>query len=132
MDKALASGAGDCGFESHRDRFFVEIFLGEIWLQNSTLMFFFDINYEKRLMYIDFFHSLLSLSFIWWIYDRLLVNNKCLMKFPDEYMILNEPWSLRNEITRRFGILNIIKTERKNMETNSWFPQTCPWKKNLY
>ncbi|OMO93007.1 hypothetical protein CCACVL1_06687 [Corchorus capsularis] len=21
MDKALASGAGDCGFESHRDRF---------------------------------------------------------------------------------------------------------------
>ncbi|KAJ0043635.1 hypothetical protein Pint_18140 [Pistacia integerrima] len=24
MDKALASGAGDCGFESHRDRFYVE------------------------------------------------------------------------------------------------------------
>lgn len=27
MDKALASGAGDCGFESHRDRFIYFAFL---------------------------------------------------------------------------------------------------------
>nr|TKW08446.1 hypothetical protein SEVIR_6G028200v2 [Setaria viridis] len=26
MDKALASGAGDCGFESHRGRFFIFVF----------------------------------------------------------------------------------------------------------
>ena len=26
MDKALASGAGDCGFESHRDRFLSQLF----------------------------------------------------------------------------------------------------------
>ena len=30
MDKALASGAGDCGFESHRDRVFLVLFFSRV------------------------------------------------------------------------------------------------------
>ena len=31
MDKALASGAGDCGFESHRDRVLLVLFFSRLF-----------------------------------------------------------------------------------------------------
>ena len=55
MDKASASGAGDCGFESHQGRFFfssffsfsVTVIVSHVYLELMVPYIFFYISFHK-------------------------------------------------------------------------------------
>ena len=47
MDKALASGAGDCGFESHRDRFY-KYFFFKLFIYRNKLNTSFQMSKETE------------------------------------------------------------------------------------
>ena len=61
MDKAPASGAGDCGFESHRGRIFLHLLF--TFGSQLVLSFFPSFKIQNRLgIFILFFVKIINLS----------------------------------------------------------------------